>query len=79
VISDAYHQYGSPLQRLEKLKNPPRATHIYSLDRDDDYLAVQQRFAQAHDFFDVIRLEDARTHLAVLEKPGDVLAAIMNK
>lgn len=79
VISDAYHQYGSPLQRLEKLKNPPRATHIYSLDRDDDYLALQQRFAQAHDFFDVKRLEDARTHLAVLEKPGDVLAAIMNK
>lgn len=77
VIADAYHKYGSPLQRLEKLKNPPKATHIYSLDRNDEYLALQQRFATTHDFFKVKRLENARTHLAVLERPGDVLAGIM--
>ncbi|MTD26293.1 alpha/beta fold hydrolase [Erwinia sorbitola] len=77
VIADAYRQYGSPLQRLEKLKNPPQATHIYSLDRNDEYLALQQRYALAHDFFKVKRLENARTHLAVLEKPGDVLAEIV--
>jgi len=77
VIADAYHQYGSPLQRLETLKNPPKCTHLYSLDRDDDYLAFQQRFAEEHDFFEVKRLENARTHLAVLERPGDVLAWIL--
>lgn len=77
VIADAYQTYGSPLQRLEKLKNPPKATHIYSLDRNDEYLALQQRFAMAHDFFKVKRLENARTHLAVLERPGDVLAGIL--
>jgi len=77
VIADAYHKYGSPLHRLEKLKNPPKATHIYSLDRNDEYLALQQRFAMSHDFFEVIRLENAKTHLAVLERPGDVLAAIL--
>jgi hypothetical protein len=31
----------------------------------------------AHDFFKVKRLENARTHLAVLERPGDVLAGIL--
>lgn len=77
VIADAYHHYGSPLQRLEKLKNPPKATHIYSLDRNDEYLALQQRFALAHDFFKVKRLENARTHLAILERPQDVLAGIL--
>lgn len=77
VIADAYQTYGSPLQRLEKLKNPPKATHIYSLDRNDEYLALQQRFAMAHDFFEVKRLENARTHLAVLERPEDVLAGIL--
>lgn len=77
TIADAYHQYGSPLQRLEKLPNPPKSAHIYSLDRNDEYLALQQRFAQEHDFFAVKRLENARTHLAVLERPGDVLTEIL--
>lgn len=77
VIADAYHQYGSPLQRLENLETPPKSVHIYSLDRNDEYLAFQQRFAQKHDFFDVKRLDKARTHLAVLERPGDVLACIL--
>lgn len=77
VIADAYHKYGSPLQRLEKLKNPPQATHIYSLDRSDNYLALQECFSGKYDFFQVRRLEKARTHLAVLERPEDVLEEIM--
>lgn len=77
VIADAYHKYGSPLQRLEKLKNPPQATHIYSLDRSDNYLALQECFSGKHDFFQVRRLEKARTHLAVLERPEEVLEEIM--
>ncbi|TPG60759.1 alpha/beta fold hydrolase [Ewingella americana] len=77
VIRDAYLHYGSPLQRLAQLKNPPKMWHIYSLDRNDDYLSLQQRFASQHDFFDVKRLENAKTHLAVLEKPQDVLAQIL--
>lgn len=77
VIADAYHQHGSPLERLEKLRHPPKATHIYSLDRNDEYLLLQQRFAADHDFFAVKRLENAITHLAVLERPGDVLDAML--
>ncbi len=77
VIADAYHKHGSPLQRLDKLDNPPKATHIYSLDRNDEYLALQQHFAMTHEFFEVERLKNARTHLAVLERPADVLAKIM--
>jgi len=77
VIRDAYLQYGSPLHRLERLKNPPKMLHIYSLDRNDNYLSLQQQFAAQHDFFNVQRLEKARTHLAVLERPQDVLDAIL--
>ncbi|WP_459175964.1 alpha/beta fold hydrolase [Ewingella americana] len=77
VIRDAYLHYGSPLQRLEQFKSPPKMWHIYSLDRNDDYLTLQQRFASQHDFFNVKRLENAKTHLAVLEKPQDVLAQIL--
>ncbi|MDN5680696.1 MAG: alpha/beta hydrolase [Ewingella sp.] len=76
VIADAYHQYGSPLQRLAGLKKPPKSLHIYSLDRDDEYLALQQRFAAEHDFFKVKRLQNAKTHLAVLENPEEVLQGI---
>jgi pimeloyl-ACP methyl ester carboxylesterase len=77
VIADAYYKYGSPLLRLEKLRNPPQAIHIYSLDRSDKYLAIQQRFSRKHNFFEVKRLETARTHLAVLERPQDVLEEIL--
>jgi pimeloyl-ACP methyl ester carboxylesterase len=77
VIRDAYLQYGSPLQRLELLNNPPKALHIYSLDRNDDYLNLQQRFTSQNNFFKVKRLKNAKTHLAVLEKPEEVLAEVV--
>ena len=77
AIADAYYKYSSPLLRLEKLRNPPQAIHIYSLDRSDKYLAIQQCFYRKHNFFEVKRLETARTHLAVLERPEDVLEEIL--
>ncbi|MGV8924375.1 MAG: alpha/beta fold hydrolase [Ewingella sp.] len=76
-IAAAYRQYGSPLQRLEKISNPAKAIHIYSLDRHDSYLDLQQRFAAQHEFFNVKRLDGAKTHLAVLEKPQEVLDTIL--
>ena len=77
TITGVYRQYGSPLQRLDMLPHPPQTLHLYSLDRNDEYLALQQRFAKTHDFFQVKRLKQARTHLAVLESPETVLTEIL--
>ncbi|WP_231922046.1 hypothetical protein [Serratia ficaria] len=76
AIERAYRQYGSPLQRLAGLSPAPRCRHVYSLDRHEDYLHRQQDFAAEHRFFSVVRLEQARTHLGILERPEAVLGAV---
>ncbi|CAI1598520.1 MAG: alpha/beta fold hydrolase [Serratia proteamaculans] len=78
AIEQAYLQYRSPLHRLSQLSSPPVCRHIYSLDRDDDYLRHQQGFAVDHPFFSVARLEDARTHLGILEQPEVVYREVVN-
>jgi hypothetical protein len=76
AIEQAYRQFGSPLQRLAGMSAPPPCRHIYSLDRRDDYLRQQQAFAAERPFFSVARLEEARTHLGILERPDAVLRAV---
>ena len=76
AIEQAYRQFGSPLQRLAGMSAPPPCRHIYSLDRHDDYLRQQQAFAAERPFFSVARLEEARTHLGILERPDAVLRAV---
>lgn len=76
AIEQAYRQFGSPLQCLAGMSAPPPCRHIYSLDRRDDYLRQQQAFAAERPFFSVARLEEARTHLGILERPDAVLRAV---
>ncbi len=78
AIEQAYRQYGSPLNRLGELTSPPACRHIYSLDRGEDYLRQQQSFAANHPFFSVVRLENARTHLGILEQPAAVYRAVVD-
>ncbi|CAI1616866.1 MULTISPECIES: alpha/beta fold hydrolase [Serratia] len=78
AIEQAYRQYRSPLNRLRELSSPPACRHIYSLDRDADYLRQQQTFAAEHPFFSVVRLEQARTHLGILERPDAVYREVVN-
>ncbi|CAI0786292.1 alpha/beta hydrolase [Serratia quinivorans] len=78
AIEQAYRQYSSPLNRLSELSSPPACRHIYSLDRDEDYLRQQQVFAANHPFFSVARLEHARTHLGILEQPEAVYREVVN-
>lgn len=77
AIEQAYRQYLSPLNRLDALTLHPACCHIYALDRDDDYLRQQQRFAEVHSFFSVVRLEHASTHLGILECPESVYQAVI--
>ncbi|MBL3521534.1 alpha/beta hydrolase [Serratia plymuthica] len=78
AIEHAYRQYQSPLNRLSELGSPLPCRHIYSLDRDENYLRQQQVFATDHPFFSVLRLEHARTHLGILERPDEVYRAVVN-
>ena len=78
AIEQAYRQYQSPLNRLGELSSPPPCRHIYSLDRDENYLEQQRAFAAEYPFFSVVRLEHARTHLGILERPDEVYRAVVN-
>lgn len=72
AIAGSYSRYGSPLDRLKLLSEYHQCIHIYSLDRRDDYLFEQQKFSHENSFFRVKRLENARTHLGILEQPEEV-------
>ncbi len=74
-ILTAYQAHGSPMRMLEA--NPPGVpcVHVYALNRDDAYLAAQEEFARRHPWFSVQRL-GSRTHLPVLEAPGEVLRIV---
>ncbi|MGS0628975.1 MULTISPECIES: alpha/beta hydrolase [Photorhabdus] len=72
AIAGAYSRYGSPLDRLKLLSGHHQCIHIYSLDKRDNYLLEQQKFSHENSFFQVKRLESARTHLGILEQPEEV-------
>ncbi len=75
VIADAYARHGAPLAALAALAPPP-VLHVYAQPRDPAFLAGQERFARAHPWFSVRRLE-AISHFPVLEVP-DAAAAVVD-
>jgi pimeloyl-ACP methyl ester carboxylesterase len=75
VIESSYVEHGSPLRALSELDSPPQVLHIYGQPPSDEYLDAQRRFAAAHDWFHVRRI-DVRSHFAMIEAPGEVAEAI---
>jgi pimeloyl-ACP methyl ester carboxylesterase len=71
-IEASYTRDGSPMKALSALDPPPKVLHLYGQPASDDYLAAQEQFAAAHEWFNVIRLENVRTHFAMLEAPREV-------
>jgi len=74
-ISAAYRRAGSPLAAYSAMEHPPQVLHIYGQPPADEYLDAQRRFAAAHDWFSVRRIE-AGTHFAMIECPQVVAQAI---
>jgi len=74
-IAGAYAREGTPLAALAALDPPPRVLHLYSVPKDEEYLAAQQGFATSHPWYQVRRL-DTSTHFPTLEAPDVVAAAI---
>lgn len=75
-IEASYRLHGSPLEALAALEVKPAVMHLYGQPQTPEYLEAQQRFAAQHDWFSVRRLDQVRTHFAMLEAPEQVAGAI---
>jgi pimeloyl-ACP methyl ester carboxylesterase len=75
VIGSSYDANTSPLETWSRFDPPVPVLHIYGQPHDPAYLALQEEFADGHDWFSVRKL-DAITHFAMLEQPEHVAAAI---
>jgi pimeloyl-ACP methyl ester carboxylesterase len=73
-IATAFADQPVPLEALAALQPCP-TLHLYAQPADDAVLDAQQRYAAAHPWFAVRRLE-ARSHFPMLEVPDDMAAAI---
>lgn len=76
-IAAAFAADGVPLDALGRLDRPPATLHLYAQPADDDYLAAQHAYAEAHPWFSVHRLE-ARSHFPMLEVP-DLMARLVEE
>lgn len=74
-IEASYRRAGSPLRALSALPTVPTVRHLYGQPATPEYLDVQERFADEHDWYSVHRL-DARTHFSMIEAPGEVASEI---
>jgi pimeloyl-ACP methyl ester carboxylesterase len=74
-IESEYRREGFPLRALAALDPPRRVLHLYGQPPTPEYLDVQERFAEAHEWFSVRRI-DARTHFSMIEAPEAVAYAI---
>jgi pimeloyl-ACP methyl ester carboxylesterase len=63
------------VQALERLEPACPTLHVYAQPHDDGFLGAQRRYADAHPWFDVRRL-DARSHFPMFEVPDDVASII---
>lgn len=60
-IEAEYARYQTPLRAMSELRNPPPILHLFSIPKDQAFLAQQQDFAEDHPWFKVRRL-DGKTH-----------------
>jgi pimeloyl-ACP methyl ester carboxylesterase len=74
-IEASYRRAGSPLRALSAFPTVPLVRHVYGQPATPEYLEVQQRFAEEHDWYSVHRL-DARTHFSMIEAPDEVASEI---
>lgn len=74
-ITASFARDGSPLAALEGLDPPPPTLHLYAQPPDPGFLAGQEEYAAAHDWFEVRRLQ-ARSHFPMFEVTGEMAATI---
>lgn len=76
VIASAYQAHGTPMSRMEAIKNPPPIRHIFSHPLNKpEYRDLHEVFNQTHSWFSYADLK-GNTHFPSLELPGKVAEQI---
>jgi pimeloyl-ACP methyl ester carboxylesterase len=72
VIEQAYATWGSPMGRMEKIKNPPPIRHIFSHPLNSPgYRHLHEEFSAKHSWFSYTDLK-GKSHFPSLEIPEQV-------
>jgi pimeloyl-ACP methyl ester carboxylesterase len=74
-ILAGYERVGSPTSAWEQLTPTVPVLHLYGQPHDPAFLAAQEEYAAAHDWFSVVKL-GGWTHFAMIETPLEVADAI---
>ncbi|TVY68474.1 1H-3-hydroxy-4-oxoquinaldine 2,4-dioxygenase [Fusarium oxysporum f. sp. cubense] len=72
LVEKNYERWGSPMERLETINDPPLVRHVFSHPRDEAYFAAHDEFARKHSkWFSFARL-NGESHFPVVELPEAV-------
>lgn len=72
VIEEAYATWSSPMDRMERIKNPPPIRHIFSHPLDNsEYRRLHEDFSKKHKWFSYTDLK-GESHFPSLEIPEQV-------
>lgn len=69
TVELAYKTWGTPLNRLEHLKEPPLVHHIYSQPKTDDYRDLHEEFQKKHPEWFTFVQASGQTHFPHIEDP----------
>ncbi|KAF5648027.1 Dioxygenase [Fusarium sp. NRRL 52700] len=72
LVQKNYERWGSPMERLGAIEDPPLVRHVFSLPREEEYIAQHQEFARKHpDWFSFSRLRGT-SYFSIVEVPEAV-------
>ncbi|KAF5243600.1 hypothetical protein FANTH_8180 [Fusarium anthophilum] len=72
LVEKNYERWGSPMERLGIVEDPPLVRHVFSHPREEAYLAEHRAFARRHpDWFSFARL-NGESHFSIVELPEAV-------
>jgi pimeloyl-ACP methyl ester carboxylesterase len=76
VIAAAYQEYGTPMRRMEMIRNPPLIRHIFSHPLNQpEYRKIHEELSRKHSWFSFADLK-GETHFPSLEIPEKVALQI---
>ncbi|KAF5640382.1 1H-3-hydroxy-4-oxoquinaldine 2,4-dioxygenase [Fusarium sp. NRRL 25303] len=72
LVEKNYERWGSPMERLGAIEDPPLVRHVFSHPREGSYLAEHEEFSRKHpDWFSFARI-NGESHFSVVERPEAV-------
>ncbi|KAF7534152.1 hypothetical protein G7054_g6450 [Neopestalotiopsis clavispora] len=69
IVEQNYERWGSPMQRLEAIADPPLVRHVFSHPKAESYAELHQTYQQKHEsWFSFCQL-GGETHFPIIELP----------